>query len=294
MSMTEAELLDGLMAGTNAAPSLKLEAPEEKEITHAKTHNGVMSASNINKLATYQPDPSAIAALELEIEELDYQIANSSRGTKTAEKERETKQRKLDRMFNDELPQGAIEWCNRLAADRIFGFVEKMDVSFDNFATRYGKEHEPLAVEALKQRFPQYDFRFVNDEQGFIVLDGFELVGASPDSVVFANGVKFATLDIKNPPTKSIHLEYGLIESAAQFKRDYPAYYWQLVMQAMCAKVDVMCFVSYCHYAPDHLQLFNYEWGLVHDDAVFLLSRIKKADKYINDRIQGLNERFGL
>jgi len=263
-----------------------------EKLLHAKTHCGVMSASNINKLATYQPDPQAIATLEVEIEELDYQISTSTRGTKTAEKAREAKQKQLDRMVNDELPEGAIAWCDKLAADRMFGFVEKLDVSFDNFATRYGKEHEPLAVEALKQRFPDYDFRFVNDAQEFITLDGFGLVGATPDSIVFVNGVRFATLDIKNPPTKSIHLEYGLIENVLQFKRDYPVYYWQLVKQAMCAKVNTMCFVSYCHYAPEHLKLFYYEFELIQDDAEFLLSRIVKADKYIKDRIEKLNSRF--
>ena len=265
---------------------------EPEQVTFARAHCGIISASKVAKLATYQPDPATISALEREIEVRDYQIANSTRGTKTAEKSRETKQKQLDRMMNDDLPEGAIEWCEKLAADRLIGFVEKMDVSYDGAATRYGKEHEALAVAALIEKFPAYDFRFTNENQRFIKLYDFDYVGATPDALIYERrylDYKKATLDIKNPLSKVIHLRYKLIKSIDDFKRLYPLYYWQLVHQAMCAKVDIMCFASYCHYAPEKFRLFYFEFAVPQADADFLLSRIVKAELMIASIIEQFN-----
>jgi len=288
--MTEEELLAGLMAGMNATPTMKLEEPEDEKITFAKNHCGVISASKVATLATYQPDNDVICALSDEIGELNYKIESSTTGkTVTAEKARDTKQAQLDRMLNDNLPDGAVKWAEELAMMRLTGFNEVSDVSFDNKETKWGKDNEPLAVEALKREYPLMDFRSTCENQEFLLLDGFEKVGATPDAVVYASpfALKWATLDIKCPFDRRIHgIDYKNIQSFAQFKRDYPLYYWQSTLQMMCAGVNHFIFASYDPRQTAPNDLFVHFFELVESDAVFLRSRIEKTERLIESIIE--------
>jgi len=268
-------------------------ALEDEKITFARNHCGIISASKVATLATYQPDPQAIATLELEIKELDCQIANSTRGTKTAEKARETKQKQLDRMLGDDLPEGAVKWIEELAMARLTGFCEESDVSFSSKETAWGKSKEALAVESLERRFPALDFRATNENQEFIRLDGFDYVGATPDALVYErrylNYRKFV-LDIKCPFSRRIHgIDYRNIQSFAQFKRDCPLYYWQATLQMMCAKVDKFMFASFDPRQKSPHDLFVHEFDLVREDADFLMSRIVKAELMIASIIEKFN-----
>jgi len=288
--MQDNELLKQLLGlDTSKLKSIKLESPEDDQITFARAHCGVISASKVATLATYQPDPQAIATLEREIEELDCQIATSTRGTKTTEKARETKQRQLDRMLGDDLPEGAVAWVESLAMDRITGFCEESDVSFDSKETRWGKSKEALAVDALKARYPEVVFYNTGEKQKFIKLDGFDFVGATPDAIV-TDTEDFAVVDIKCPFSRRIHgMDYRSIQSFAQFKRDYPLYYWQATLQMMCAKVDKFMFASFDPRQKSPHDLFVHEFDLVREDADFLLSRIVKAELMIASIIERFN-----
>ena len=258
------------------------------DLAYAKSHCGVISASKVYTLATYQPNQETIESIMQDIAILESKIANSTNGrVKTATDALESKQRQLDRMLNNELPGGAVAWCRKLACMRETGFCEESDVSFDNKATRWGKLNEPRAIDRLINKFQNFDFINTCDDQKFIKLDGFELVGATPDAVVIdvETGNKIAALDVKCPFERDIHrYDYGRIQSYEQFKRDYPAYYWQGVLQMMCAKVDKFMFASYDpRFESVGKDLYVYEFDLVQEDADFLLARIKKAERLISE-----------
>lgn len=263
------------------------------DLAYAKSHCGVISASKVYALATYQPNQETIESIMQDIAILESKIANSTSGrVKTATDALESKQRQLDRMLSDELPDGAVSWCEDLAMMRLTGFCDESDVSFDSKETRWGKVKEALAIDKIKQSHQFYDFCYTCESQMFIKLDGFEYVGATPDSVIFdyESGNKIAVLDVKCPFVRKIHfLKYGRIQSYAQFKRDYPVYYWQGVLQMMCAKVDKFMFASYDpRYESVGKDLFVYEFDLVQSDADFLRSRIKKAEQLINELMENV------
>lgn len=285
----EDDLLQSLLSvDTSNQQVVKIEQNDNTDLAYAKSHAGVISASKVSILATYQPNIDVIEQLKADIAELESKIANSASGrVKNATETLESKQRQLDRMLNDELPDGAVAWARKLACMRMTGFCEESDVSFDNKATRWGKLNEPRAIARIAKEYPFYEFLFTCENQEFIKLDGFDFVGATPDSQVFyyPTQVKKSVLDVKCPFDRDIHrFDYGRIESYAQFKRDYPMYYWQGVLQMMCAKVDKFMFASYDHrFESVGKDLFVYEFDLIQEDADFLRSRIEKAEKLIGE-----------
>jgi hypothetical protein len=264
---------------------------DDADTAYAKLHAGVISASQVYRLASYQPNQDDIEQLKADIDELENKIANSTNGrVKMATEALEAKQRQLDRMLSDELPEGAVSWCEDLAMMRMTGFCEESDVSFDSRETRWGKAKEPLAIERLKYSYPLREFTATNESQQFIKLDGFENVGATPDAVIIDcdTGNDYAVLDVKCPFSRKIHfLKYGRIQSYAQFKRDYPMYYWQGVLQMMCAFVNKFMFASFDPRQKSPNDLFVYEFDLITEDADFLLSRIVKAEQRINEIMAG-------
>lgn len=269
---------------------------DDTDLAYAKSHCGVISASKVLTLATYQPNQDVIESLKSDIAELESKIANSTSGrVKTATEALETKQRQLDRMFDDELPYGAVEWCKKLACMRETGFCEESDVSFDSKETRWGKLNEPRAIAKLIERYQARRFLNTCENQKFIKLDGFESVGATPDAIVIYDETNEDgyqptkwVLDVKCPYNREIHRhKYGKIESYAQFKRDYPMYYWQGVLQMMCAKVNKFMFASYDYrYESVGKDLFVYEFDLIQEDADFLRSRIEKAERLISELME--------
>lgn len=264
---------------------------KDTDLAYAKSHCGVISASKVYTLATYQPNQETIESIMQDIAILESKIANSTSGrVKTATDALESKQRQLDRMLNNELPGGAVAWCRKLACMRETGFFEESDVSFDNKATRWGKLNEPRAIDRLINEFQTFNFINTGDNQKFIKLDGFELVGATPDAVILDKIAPFpvAVLDVKCPFERDIHrFDYGRIQSYAQFKRDYPSYYWQGVLQMMCAKVGKFMFASYDpRYESVGKDLYVYEFDLVQSDADFLRSRIEKAERLISELME--------
>jgi len=269
------------------------------DLAYAKSHCGVISASKVYTLATYQPNQDVIESLIEEIVVLESKIANSASGrVKTATDALETKQRQLDRMLNDDLPDGAVAWCRKLACMRETGFCEESDVSFDNKATRWGKLNEPRAIEKLESRYPEFFFGLTGDNQQFILLDDFKFVGATPDAwIVDCNtGNYYAVLDVKCPFERDIHrFNYGRIQSYEQFKRDYPIYYWQGVLQMMCAKVNKFMFASYDpRFESVGKDLYVYEFDLIQEDADFLLARIKKAEHLISELMENVPVLWGV
>jgi hypothetical protein len=262
------------------------------DLAYAKSHAGFISASKVSILATYQPNIDVIESLKADIYELESKIENSKSGrVKMATASIEIKQRQLNSMLRDDLPEGAVSWARKLACIRMTGFCEESDVSFDNKATRWGKLNEPRAIEKIKERYPDSMFLNTCENQKFIKLDGFDHVGATPDAKVINNYVSNDTvLDVKCPLERDIHLlNYGQITSYAQFKRDYPMYYWQGVLQMMCAKVNKFMFASYdWRFESVGKDLFVYEFDLIHEDADFLRSRIEKTERLISEIMAGV------
>lgn len=295
----EDDLLQSLLSvDTSNQQVVKLEQSDNTDLAYAKSHCGVISASKVYTLATYQPNADVMDALALEIDEITAKIDESKTGkTKTLSALLESKTKQYNRMFNDELPEGAIEWCKKLACMRETGFCEESDVSFESKETRWGKLNEPRAIAKLIEQYPATRFLNTLDNQKFIKLDGFEYVGATPDAIVIYDETNEDgyqptkwVLDVKCPFNREIHLYgYGRIKNYEQFKRAYPMYYWQGVLQMMCAKVNKFMFASYDYrFESVGKDLFVYEFDLIQEDADFLRSRIEKAERLISEIMVGV------
>lgn len=267
---------------TNNQQIIKLEYQDENEM-YAKTHCGVISSSNVSRLCTYQPSQAVINQLRAEIAELNEKIASSTNGkVKTATKERDSKQQQLDRMLSNDLSDAAIEWIEELAMQRIAGFNAGRHVDFKSKATDWGNLNEPLAIEALKDKFSDSVFKFTNNEQRFITLDNYSHVGATPDAVIYEHDKPFMTVDVKCPYKLRIHRKNRKIRDFAEFKSVYPVYYWQFTHQMMCAVVKRHLWVSYAPDMPKPHDLITRVFGLVESDAEFLRARIATAERIIS------------
>jgi hypothetical protein len=257
---------------------------EEKESTaavYAKTHCGFISGSNVAKLCSYQPDVATIEQLETEIEELTHKILSSTTGkVKTATDARDSKKKQLDRLLSDELPDGAVKFCEELAMKRITGYCEKSDVDFRSKECAWGVANEPLAVDAVTAYYS--DIRATKEQQAFIKLDDFEKVGCTPDGIIYANDNPIMSVDIKCPFNRRIHgIDNRNVQSFAQFKRDNSAYYWQFTLQMLCVGVNQHLFASFDPRFHADKQLIMHTFCLVQADADFMLSRLVEAEKMI-------------
>jgi len=264
----------------------ELKTGEKEESTaavYAQTHCGKISGSNAAKLCSYQPDIASIEQLETEIEELTHKIESSTTGkTKTAEESRAIKQRQLDRSLSDELPEGAVKFCEELAMLRITGYCEASDVDFRSKACAWGVDNEPVAVDALLSVYDHLDLRFTKDSQQFVQLGDYEFVGCTPDGVIYYDDAPTTTLDIKCPFNRRIHgIDNRGIKSFADFKTKYPAYYWQFTLQMLCVGVLSHSFVSFDPRFPAPLRLIRHDFVLVQQDADFMLARIAKSENLI-------------
>ena len=262
---------------------------EDKESTaavYAQTHCGVISGSNIGAFCTFQPDPATMAQLELDIEELSYKIATSKTGkTATNEKLLASKTSQLERMLSNELPDGAIELCERIAPKRAWGYCAESDVDTTTKAMAWGKKYEHFAVDAIIEKYPDIDLRNTKENQLFFKLDGFDYVGCTPDGGIYLNDKRDAASDIKCPFERAIHVKNMRIKTFADLKRKDPNYYWQFHLQMLCFGVTKHSFFSFDPRPPEefkHLRLIRHDFDLVQADADFMLSRIVAAEKLIN------------
>lgn len=109
-----------------------------------------------------------------------------------------------------------------------------------NADTERGVELEPRAKTAYELQTGQ-----MVKPVGLVLHPRIERAAASPDGLLDDNG----GLEVKCP-RPHIHLEYLMANVPP------PAYVPQMAMQAACAELDFIEFVSYCPTFPPDLQLF--------------------------------------
>lgn len=268
-----------------------------EQVEFARKRSGGVGASEVNKICTYQPDIEQLPKLnkELAITELeldkkgvfDYWSENTPSETIeselkkasaiTAYRNAESIYKKICAINNDSLPTGALELAETIALERLTGFCEESDVSFDSPATRWGNKYEVEAIEALKAEYPEYQFLYTGEEQKSFQLLDYPHQWATPDAVVSIAGFHGATLDIKCPYDRKVHFRnWRLITDRESFKKMHSDYYWQGVCQMLATGLKAFWFVSYdprckCTKIPP---LVVHKFELYQPDADFLLSRV--------------------
>ena len=108
-----------------------------------------------------------------------------------------------------------------------------------NADTQRGIELEPAARTA-------YEIQTGNvvRQVGLVLHPTNDRIAASPDGLVLPGGIEIKC------PKPHVHIEYLLAGVPP------PAYVQQMGMQALCAELEWVDFVSYCPLMPDDLQLF--------------------------------------
>jgi hypothetical protein len=149
----------------------------------------------------------------------------------------------------------------------------EFDIHFENDATRWGKEHEPLAVHIHEKRS-----KSVTEEIGFQVHHAYPFLGASPDRKVFRDG-KVGVMEVKCPYEAKNHVKHMMIESVEYLKAEFPKYYWQMVCEFVCTPdVEFVDFVSFDPRMSKKYRYFCFTFTPSNEDCQFLINRAIEAE----------------
>ena len=202
----------------------------------------------------------------------------------------------------NDIEQGTEEWfairCGKVTASRIADIIAttksgysasrvnyeaqliceiltgKPAESFTNAAMAWGTETEPLAR-------AQYELKTGNmvNQIGFVVHPKIEQAGASPDGLVYNDGL----IEIKCPNT-STHLDTLLSQKVPS------KYITQMTWQMLCTGRKWTDFVSYDPRLPDNLQLFIQRIPLDTEYGKKLESEVKGFLEEVNEKIVKLRK----
>lgn len=129
------------------------------------------------------------------------------------------------------LSEGALTYVLEKVHEEITG---EADAGFDNIATVWGVQNEPLAREWYSK---------INNVE--VLEDGFNEAnkhyGGSSDGKVGTIG----GIEIKCPYKGAIHLDHCLIESQEYMKKHFKEYYWQCVSNCFINGCEWWDFVSF-------------------------------------------------
>ncbi len=271
-----------------------------ESVEFARKRSGGIGASQIHAICTNRPDFSKVGELKSELKTLEISLKKKGvfdffikkiesteiesqlkkAGALTDYRAAESKQRQLAAILNDSLPTGAKELAKRVAMERITGFCEESDVSFDSAATRWGKKYESEAVEELKKRYPDIELMYTGNEQQSFMLDDYAHVWATPDGVIYTSKFNasrnriFAALDIKCPFNRANHWDNLQIPDWLSFMSLHPDYAYQGVCQMLATGANRFWFVSYDPRFPSPHNLIKHEFELNQADADFMRSRV--------------------
>jgi len=143
----------------------------------------------------------------------------------------------------------------------------------------WGLEHEPIGIAHYEGVFGE-----TIEEIGFVLWSENTACGCSPDGVVLIND---RGIELKCPYTLKSHIINLMIRSNADFKRQKPDNYWQVMSAMMFCKFDAWDFVSFHPYFKPEQRLACIE--IVRDDAEFeymkqrLHAAVKLRDKLIKE-----------
>lgn len=163
-------------------------------------------------------------------------ITASEIGVLFSANERKRTDGKIDGKFSD----GAKTYLRKKVSEHLTGYIRQLSV----FATQWGEQYEPEAIELLKKEFPEI-IHFGGNEKTFFQYGEF-FAGGSPDAEF-----KNISFEIKCPENFENHIEYSMMKNAIELHKDY-YYQTQFNMLILSKKLGIPFedmkgfFVSYC------------------------------------------------
>ncbi len=241
---------------------------------------GKMTSSQISVLFTEPKDVITDKQLE-SLNELESKPKLTDNQRETLAKLREKKAAKE----RGDLSEGAKTYIEEKVSELFTGTTRQLST----WATDWGNQYEPEAIEALKDTFPDIE-HYGNNNRLFLPYT--ELSGGSPDATIHK-----AVFEVKCPEKPNFHMDNLLLETSDQFKDAHNDYWHQLQMNAICvAKYQGISifdmkayFVSYGPYMLDKyeaLKLHVLEVDIDYTFAARLDKRLEKAEKYMRQYVQ--------
>jgi putative phage-type endonuclease len=137
-------------------------------------------------------------------------------------------------------------------------------------ALDWGTELESVAIE----RYEQVTNNKV-EKASFILAD--EYYGGSPDGIVSPEGI----IEVKCPYNSANHFKYGLIDSAAKFKKVVPNYYYQCISNMICAGATWCDFISFDPRVLEGYQMFVFRLELDQEEVANVKEKVLIAVEYM-------------
>lgn len=150
----------------------------------------------------------------------------------------------------------------------------EFDTHFENEATRWGNEYEPLAAHVHGKRSD-----LTTEDIGFQVHYLYKFLGASPDRKVYDKGA-IGISEYKCPFNGENHIKHMMIDSVDYLKSNFAKYYWQMVCEFVCTKdATFVDFVSFDPRMGRKYGYFRFRFVPSEEDCTFLISRAIEAEK---------------
>ncbi len=159
-------------------------------------------------------------------------------------------------------------------------YVELHDIS--NRAMNYGTDTESLARDTYAE-IMGYEVMEVE----FVPLKGYETIcGASADGIVRNEK---GGCEIKCPFAIEHHLEYMMLQSAADLLALKPEYYWQVRLNMLVWNLDWYDFISFCPYISKSKQMKVLRIFRDKEIDKEIFTRLDLATKYMIEKIEEIN-----
>lgn len=163
------------------------------------------------------------------------------------------------------LSETALIYINVKVAETLTG---QQKTSSYAYPLVYGKEQEPIAIEAFCEKTG-----FKWEEIGFVAFG--EWAGGSPDGIINDTDI----LEIKCPWAIETQLDYLMLTDQWDLKRLKPDYYWQCMSNLLFTMKEKCHFVSFDDRYPDDKKIVHLEIKPVSDDFQKITDAIEKAVK---------------
>lgn len=187
-----------------------------------------------------------------------------------------------------ELSESAKTYIRGRAAEIVTGTIREVQT----FSMDWGKQWEPHAAGLLKEVYPEMIFGSIEQPTFFKYSD---FSGGSPDGW---DPVNKLVAEIKCPEDPANHVEYCLLQSAFELKKERRDYYHQIQMNMLCvAKEFEFDFFEMTGIFASYSPLVNDEYLKlkildIHPDQEFydrIQVALEKAENYLADIIISLS-----
>lgn len=130
----------------------------------------------------------------------------------------------------------------------------------------YGKETEPIAIEAFCELTG-----FTHEAIGFVAFG--DHAGGSPDGILNDTDV----LEVKSPYAIETQIDYLMLTDQYDLKRNFPAYYWQVMSNLLFTGKEKAHFVAYDPRYPAPKNIVHIEVKPIPEDVDRIIKAIEKG-----------------